>query len=134
MSINLTILFGAGASVDVIPQKNSEIREFAFRPRGVKTLFHNNQELETIAREYYDDVYTVFPQIIKDVSKGVSIEDWLKKLKYTKQVHKKNNLDNFLFFFNTISLWPLINIVENQEIMSLYWNILSTVILIRWHT
>lgn len=90
MPINLTVIFGAGASVDVIDSQSDQLNDRAFRPPITKDLF--NTDLS------WADEYTKFPAVLSVLEElrsklyfnkdSTSVEKILRELKESPKLHR----------------------------------------------
>lgn len=90
MPINLTVIFGAGASVDVIDPESDQLESKEFRPPITKDLFNTDRSW---AKEYkkFSAVLSVLEELRNRLSfedESISLEKILRELKESSRPHR----------------------------------------------
>lgn len=110
MPINLTVILGAGAAVDVVNfQSNQQVRNSDFRPPTTANLFHTQRD--------WEDEYLKFPAVASVIEElrhsvptnrtSLDVENFLKSLKESKNLHRNAQFREFPLylqhFFTAVS-------------------------------
>lgn len=91
MAINLTVILGAGASVDVVNTTSDQIHDLSFRPPITNTLFNSHPK--------WADEYNKFPAVLSILDEfrnilsvpnsSIGVEDLLRTLKESSKPHRR---------------------------------------------
>lgn len=97
MPKNLTVIFGAGAAVDVVNPESNQVRNAQFRPEITANLFHTHRNWET--------EYSRFPNVVSVIEElrqsmppnrtSIDVENFLKQLKESNKSHRNIQFREF---------------------------------------
>lgn len=93
MGINLTVIFGAGAALDVVNfQSNQQVNDPDFRPPTTTNLFHTHKGWEDKYKKFKAIASLVqeLRQSLPGRHKSVNVEGFLKTLRDSSKVHRNN--------------------------------------------
>lgn len=97
MAVNLTVILGAGAAVDVVNPTSNQVKNRIFRPPITANLFHTHRDWED---EYikFPAVATVIEELRHAVPRNrtaVDVESFLKGLKESSNSHRNAQFREF---------------------------------------